>query len=181
MKKEESKAELMLHPVRFRIMQSLLSGQRLTAQEIGRILEDVPQATLYRHINKLVEGGLVVVVDKQQIRGTTEKTFAVPDVRVGVIRDVSTMTSDDLMRTFMMFVASLIDDYDRYLKQDTYDLVADGVSYRKATLYLSDEEFQKVTKVIRETLEGGMKNEPRADRSRRVFSTIIMPEPKKEG
>jgi hypothetical protein len=48
--KKESKAELMLQPVRFRILQCLLSGRQRTAQEIGLELVDVPPATLYRFV-----------------------------------------------------------------------------------------------------------------------------------
>jgi predicted ArsR family transcriptional regulator len=178
---KESKAELMLHPVRFRIVQSLLGGRQRTAQEIGEELADVPQATLYRQINKLVEGGLVNVIDQRPIRGTIEKVFALQDAATDLTDDMSAMSRDEHMRTFMMFVASLIDDFDRYLRQDDFNLSADGVSFRKATLYLSDEEFAEVVKAMRSVLESAMSNPPSPERRRRTFTNIILPEPKKEG
>lgn len=179
--KKESKAELMLHPVRFRIIQCLLNGRQRTVQDIGEELTDVPQATLYRQMNKLVEGGLLSVVDQRPVRGSIEKVFAMQEVAADFSADLESMSRDDHLRTFMMFVASLIDDYDRYLRQDHFNLLDDGVSFRKATLYLSDEEFAAVVKAIRSSLESAMSNQPNPERRRRTFTNIMMPEPKKEG
>ena len=62
----ETKADVLLHPVRLRIVQALLPRRQLTAQEIGRHLGDVPQATLYRHLNKLLDGGIIEIVHESR-------------------------------------------------------------------------------------------------------------------
>ncbi|GMA51885.1 hypothetical protein GCM10025857_32420 [Alicyclobacillus contaminans] len=43
-----------MHPIRLRIIGLLASGHPLTAQKMLGQLPDVPVATLYRHLNKLV-------------------------------------------------------------------------------------------------------------------------------
>nr|WP_277613932.1 helix-turn-helix domain-containing protein [Neobacillus muris] len=179
--KKESKADLMLHPVRFRIVQCLLGGEERTVQEISSALSDIPQATLYRHINKLIDGGLVKVVQQRQVRGTLEKVLSLQSTKAVSQEELALMSRDEHMRVFMMFLASLVDDYDRYLQQEEFDLLQDGVSFRKATLYLSDEEFKEMVKTIRQVIESSMSNQPRESRRKRVFTNIIMPDGKKEG
>ncbi|WP_245602241.1 helix-turn-helix domain-containing protein [Peribacillus kribbensis] len=174
--KGESKADLMLHPVRFRIVQCLLGGKEKTVQEISTDLSDIPQATLYRHINKLLEGGLVMVVEQRQVRGTLEKVLALQSPAAVSREDLGRMSRDEHMHMFMMFVSSLVDDYDRYLHQEEFDLVKDGVSYRKATLYLSDQEFTEMVTAIRQAIESALPNTPSESRRKRIISNIVMPD-----
>ena len=72
----QSKMKLILHPVRMKIIQSLLNGKNLTVQQLSQRAKDVPQATLYRHLNKLLEADFIQVVQENQIRGTVEKVYA---------------------------------------------------------------------------------------------------------
>ena len=53
--------DLLLHPVRMRILLSL-AGHELTSREISSRLPDVAHATLYRHIGKLEKAGEVLPV-----------------------------------------------------------------------------------------------------------------------
>lgn len=48
--------DLLLHPVRIRIVQALLDGSELTTGELTARLGDIPVATLYRHVAKLSAG-----------------------------------------------------------------------------------------------------------------------------
>ena len=49
----------LLHPVRLRIIQTLLADGDLTPHQLHAHLVDVPIATLYRHINHLTSHGLI--------------------------------------------------------------------------------------------------------------------------
>lgn len=46
-------ADLILHPVRLRIVRAFLSGRPLTTSALGAELADVPPASLYRHVARL--------------------------------------------------------------------------------------------------------------------------------
>lgn len=174
--KTDSMTELMLHPVRFRVIQCLLGDHHKTAQQISEELPDVPQATLYRHLNKLVDGGVLHIVDQNQVRGAVERVYALHAKDPDVNSEVMGMSRDQMRHTFMMFVASLVDDFDRYLKRDKIDLYADGVSYRKATVYLSDDEFNALLAQTRKLLEPTLQNEPAPGRKRRVIANVVMPD-----
>lgn len=174
--RKQSMTEVMLHPVRFRVVQCLLSGQHKTAQQIGSELPDVPQATLYRHLNKLVDGGVLFVVDQNQVRGAVEKVYALHASDREINSEVIGMSRDELRRTFMMFVASVVDDFDRYLQRERIDLSKDGVGYRKATMYLTDDEFKAILGETRRILEPVLQNQPGPGRKRRVIANIVMPD-----
>ncbi len=69
----KTRQDLLLHPVRQRILLAT-AGRRVTAQQLVNAMPDVPQATLYRNINKLAGAGLLVVVGERRVRNTVEKT-----------------------------------------------------------------------------------------------------------
>src|SRR5690606_38147985 len=68
--------ELVLHPVRLRIVQAFLGARRLTTAGLQRELADVTPATLYRHVGALHDGGVLEVVEERHVRGATERTYA---------------------------------------------------------------------------------------------------------
>jgi DNA-binding transcriptional ArsR family regulator len=54
--------DLILHPVRFRILEKLV-GERLTTAKIAGQLSDVPKSSIYRPIRLLLEEGMIAVDD----------------------------------------------------------------------------------------------------------------------
>jgi len=67
--------ELVLHPVRMRMILAIAT-RVLTTQQLANLLPDVAQTTLYRHINLLLEGGILTVVRESKVRGTVERELA---------------------------------------------------------------------------------------------------------
>lgn len=175
-----TRADVLLHPVRLRIMQAMEVGARLTVRQLRRTLEDVPQASLYRHLHQLVEAGFLHVVDERPVGGATEKVYAVIE-GTGVLpaHELAHATRADHMRYFAAFCAMLMSKFDQYLQLDRIDMAADGVGYRTQSLYLSDEELHRLLQSMREPLEAAAKNEPAPGRRRRLLATILMPEPDK--
>ncbi|WP_186445906.1 helix-turn-helix domain-containing protein [Paenibacillus cremeus] len=172
----KSSADLILHPIRMRIIQALVGGARRTRQQISDILTDVPQATMYRHLNMLHKANLIEVVERKPIRGTIEKVYALAKHGADISQhDLKTMNSTDHMELFMKFVGHLIGEYGRYLGQDGYDLVKDGVSFREIELYLSDEEYMQLLQDMRALLTKHVGNEPSGERRRRAIATIVIP------
>ena len=68
---------------RLRIVQALV-GAPMTPLQLRDLLGDVSQATLYRHLNQLADGGLVEVVDERPVRGRVERTYAVVSSKVSL-------------------------------------------------------------------------------------------------
>lgn len=177
----ESKADLILHPVRLKIIQALVQGRKLTRQQLSERFPYIPQATMYRHLNKLAQAGLIVVVEQHKQRGAMEKWYAVRENGESVPdEELAAMNADGHMELFMKFISGLIGDFGKYVAQDEYDMQRDGVSMRQTTLYLSDSEFRELLEEIKTALSRRLDNEPAPGRRRRVFTNIIIPEPEKK-
>jgi hypothetical protein len=71
-----STVELLLHPVRLRIVQAFLGRPDLTTAALRDQLPDVPAASLYRQVAMLVDAGVLAVVAERRVRGAVERTYA---------------------------------------------------------------------------------------------------------
>ncbi|GGO12985.1 transcriptional regulator [Microbispora rosea subsp. aerata] len=169
-------AELLLHPIRLRIVQALLGERMLTTADLRAELPDVPPATLYRQIAALVEGEVLEVAAERKVRGAFERTYRLrmANAHIGP-EDAAGLSAEEHRQAFMTFVASLLADFDRYLARDDVDLGRDGVGYRQVAMYLNDEEFQDFLKDLRAVLTARLGNQPAPGRTRRILSTIVMP------
>src|ERR1700729_345968 len=132
-------ADLLLHPVRLRIIKAFLGDRALTTAQLAAELDDVPAGSLYRHVALLTRAGLLHVVAEHRIRGAVERTYALGLAAARVQPgEAATMTPDEHSRAFMAYVAGLLADFDRYLAAGTPDLGRDGAGYTVAGLYLTD-------------------------------------------
>lgn len=172
-----SRFDLLLHPVRMQIVQAFVGDRRLSAQELGARLADVPPATLYRHLNVLHEGGILDVVEERQVHATTERVYALPEERMSITpQEALQATPADHMRYFTTFVAGLLGSFARYLKRTDPDLVRDGVGYRQVTLSLTDEELRALTADLDDRMRREVDNEPGHGRTPRTITRIVLPE-----
>lgn len=173
-----SSADVLLHPVRLRIVQALLGDAELTTAEIAERMPDVPTATLYRHIARLMEADVLRVVGERQARGSVERTYGLLPGAGEVARaNLEAMDAEQHRRAFAVFVASLLRDYDRYLDAGDPDLVRDRVGYRQAVMHLTDREMDALIAELRQVLEPRLARPPRRGTKRRVLTTIVMPQP----
>ncbi|GKU77309.1 helix-turn-helix domain-containing protein [Paenibacillus sp. L3-i20] len=175
-KLSESRADLILHPIRMRIIQTLVGGAQLTTLQISERMPDIPQATMYRHLNKLLKAKLIEVIEQIQVRGTMMKVYVLTS-NGGEIptQDLKMMSSEAHMELFMKFVASLIGDYGTYLQQENYDLEQDGVSLRQLELHLTDEEYMELLQGMRAQMAKHIENKPTNERRRRNIVTMVIP------
>lgn len=173
----KTKVDIILHPVRLRILQRLLTGA-MTAQELAQSMPDVPHASLYRHIRRLTEAGILSVVAEKPVRGATERTYAVSLEQTSMSPDeLRGLTPDDHMRLFMAFIASVINGFQRYVEHGPVDLVADGVSYSQVTLYLDDEELRQLKAESAAMTMKALANKPRPGRRARILSSVVVLDP----
>lgn len=176
------KAELLLHPIRIRIVQSLYGGKQLTTQQIAEELSDIPQATLYRHLKKLLDHQFLQVIEERPQRGAIEKVYKLQEEKANISsKDTVNWTKEDHSRAFARFLATLQADFDRYLEGSQLDLQNDQISYRQASFYLDDQEMEELIHELATSIQKRMSNLPNSQRRRRLLSTILLSEPKKEG
>lgn len=64
---------LLSDPLKLQLLQAFAEGPKTTKQVAAALGENVTK--LYRHVDALLDSGLLVVVDEKQKRGTIERTF----------------------------------------------------------------------------------------------------------
>lgn len=171
-----SKADVILHPVRMRIIQSLIK-RSLTSQELLNWLPDIPQATLYRQIKILTESDMIYICNERKIKGTFERTYAVNKQQATISpNEALQFSKEDHLKYFITYTMDLLQIVEEYLQKDTLDMQKDGFGYRQVDLYLDDEEFREFSKDYVAFIEKYRNNEPNDDRRRRTLATIIVPE-----
>ena len=170
-------ADLLLHPVRMRIMQALFETDPLTTGQLRELLPDIAPATMYRHIAVLAEGGVLEVADERRVRGTVERSYRVRKEAASVDPEArASMTQEDHRRSYSTFAASLMGDFDRYLARDGADPHADGVVYQQAAVWLTDEEFAAMLDEIRNAVISRTGGPRDGGRRRRVVSLVVVPD-----
>jgi Helix-turn-helix domain len=171
-----ARADLLLHPIRLRILRAFLGDRALTTTGLRRELPDVPAASLYRHVARLVAAGVLSVVSERRIRGALERTYVLRTSAATVdLDELATMTADEHRRMFLGFIAGLIGDFDRYLARGDVDYLRDGVSYRMAAMWLDDSEMSELLHDLVRVLQPRLAKQPNADRKRRIIGTVMLP------
>jgi DNA-binding transcriptional ArsR family regulator len=172
-------ADLLLHPVRLRIVKAFLGDRALTTSELAAELDDVPAGSLYRHIARLTKAGVLQVVAERRVRGAVERTYTLrlfaAQIQPGEAR---AMTLDEHSQAFIAYIAGLLADFERYIASAPADPVSDGAGYRVSGMWLTDEEFTSLLRDVREVFQPRLANAPGKGRRRRLLYTVTLPDPR---
>lgn len=170
-----AKGDVILHPVRMKIIQSLLK-RSLTVQELMEWLPDVPQATLYRQLKVLTENEVIYITDERKVRGTLERTYSLNFEGANISQqEAEQLSKEDHMKFFMTFFAHLLQGVELYLENEEINMMEDGFGYRQYDLYLDEEEFAQFKEDFGSVLKKYGFNEPNENRRRRTLATVFIP------
>jgi hypothetical protein len=171
-------ADLLLHPVRLRILKAFLGDRILTTNQLAAELDDVPSGSLYRHVALLVKAGVLQVAAERRVRGAVERTYVLRLVAAQLQPDeVAAMTVEEHTHAFQAYVAGLLADFDRYVGTGTPDPARDGAGYRVAAMWLTDAELAELVRDLTTVIQPRLANAPRKGRRRRMFYSVLLPEP----
>ena len=171
------KIEIMFHPVRIRLLQALAT-RSLTPLQLAEELVNVPQATLYRHLNKMVQAEFLKVVEERPVRGTVEKVYGLNHQALQTgSRNLLQASREELMELFTSFILAQVRDFGAYLQRDSINLVEDKVSFRQASFYMTDAEFMEFAGEIGQAFMKRLTNKPGPGRKPLLWTTITMPGP----
>lgn len=176
-----SKAELLLHPIRIRIVTEV-AGRQITTRQLAAALPDIPQATLYRQVGALLEGGILEVVAEQRINGAVERTYAVKADGARLSNaDVRGLTPEQHLAYFTVFANTLIADFAAYIRgADTEHLLEDGLSYNRATVDLTEAQAIEIKERVRELVLSYVSQPPAEGAKRFVLGSVIIPQGESE-
>lgn len=169
--------ELALHPVRMRLMLAL-ANRVLTTQQLADLMPDVAQTSLYRHINLLLEGGILTIVEESRVRGTVERklTLAKDAGRID-LETSAALSPEQHEQLFTTFIAMLLADFRRSQSQPQPGLPP--AFYTQQRLYLSADELlllnQQIDAIL-DTYKDPSRQSPGSHVQPWLFTGIIMPD-----
>ncbi|MEW9556501.1 helix-turn-helix domain-containing protein [Nonomuraea sp. NPDC050783] len=168
--------DLLLHPVRLRIVHAMSGGRTRTTSDLCASLPDAPKTTVYRHVGLLVEAGVLEIVHEQRVHGAVERHYRLRREHAGIDADMAaSMSLEEHRHGFAAAMAALHAEFNAYLDRDGADPTADAVGYRQGTVWLTRRERAEMIGELRDVLASRAGNEPAPDRSPHLLSVILFP------
>jgi DNA-binding transcriptional ArsR family regulator len=168
--------ELLLHPVRLRVVHALAAGRELSTGELCARMPEVSKVTVYRHVALLTEAGFLEVAGEHRVRGAVERRYRLRQVRPPVDeKAAAAMSLDDHRRGFAAAMVVLIAEFNAYLDREGANPVADAVAYRQGTLWLSPAELTGLVNDMLTLLQPRLANQPAPGRAPYLLSPILFP------
>jgi DNA-binding transcriptional ArsR family regulator len=171
-----SRASLITHPVRARILTALL-GRQLTTQQIAQLLPDVPLPSVYRHMRLLVDAGVLKAVDEVRVKGAPTQVYAVQPGQTSLSpADVRDATRADHQQYLTTLQNKLAEKLRTSLEQTPFDPGKDPIHCLMESLHLSPDEYREFQQALQAFLEPWRARPPAADRRRLLFAHLLLPD-----
>ena len=68
--------EYFTNPVKVKLITEVEKQKKTTAKQLAKAVPQIPQATLYRYLKKMVEDEILTVVEENQVRNVKEKVYS---------------------------------------------------------------------------------------------------------
>jgi len=140
-----NKAEVLMHPVRMKILQALMHDKEegLSTLEMISVIKDVPQATLYRHIQILVDENIIKIVKERKVRSVTEKFYAVNEGAAKLSEeDWTQLTIKQKLNYVSYYQLALLSQYQNYLNSlDEEERLVDLATFSLIDFKLTKDQF----------------------------------------
>ncbi|MFJ6852924.1 helix-turn-helix domain-containing protein [Streptomyces sp. NPDC091271] len=168
--------ELLAHPIRLRIVHAMGGGRLLTTAQLCARIPEASKATVYRHIDLLVSGGILEVAEEHRVRGAVQRHYRLRQDRAVIGSEtVRTLTSEGHRQAFTTALAALLAEFTAYLDRDGADPMADLVGYRQHALWLSQAELEELIHELRAAIAPRLGNKPSPERAQYLLSPIHFP------
>ena len=145
-------AEVIMNPVRQRIIQYLMVHDKGTVKEIKSKLSDIPTQILYRHVKILAENSVIVVAQENRIRGTVESVYQ--------LNPNALVVEDEDGMAVQVSLMSICTAFAKYFASGYADPRKDMFMLTSCTLMLTDDEFGTFLKEINELAMKYISKEP---------------------
>ncbi|MFJ5679014.1 helix-turn-helix domain-containing protein [Streptomyces sp. NPDC093097] len=173
---------LLAHPIRLRIVHAMGGGRLLTTAQLCARIPEASKATVYRHIDLLVDGGILEVAEERRVRGAVQRHYQLRQNRAVIDSEaVRTLGPEDHRQAFATAMTALLAEFNAYLDREGSDPVADQVGYRQHALWLSPGELEELISEMRAAIVPKLANRPSPERAQYLLSPIHFPiEPRQQ-
>jgi len=139
--------EIMLNPIRMRIVQELSSGQSITSTELCKRISDVPRTTMYRHISILIDNNILSIISEKKVRGSLERTMA-----LNITEITKHNTIENATQNAFGFLMTNYAKFHKYFNGQNPNTAKDKVFLNNTVLMMSDTEFDQFIEDLRKLI-----------------------------
>ncbi|WP_052255100.1 transcriptional regulator [Salinicoccus sp. YB14-2] len=167
--------KLFKNQTRFKIALALIDKpEGLSIMELNELLDDVAQATLYRHVNAMHEDKLLKIVKTKKQRFGVENFYAI-DSKGYKIDEVewSNASYDDKVDFVSYYFMFVLQSYQSYLKSNGKN--DDRTTFSITKLNLKDDEFENFQSDLNELISKYYNGRQSKDKKERMISLVIVP------
>lgn len=170
-------------PIDSRILMEITERKTATAKELAKVLTDISQASLYRHLGKMVKNGVLRVAEERPVRAVVEKVYGLDmDATQDIPRLLEENRGDVYMSLFAQFLAALMREFADYAARDDINILKDGSGFSTGPIAVNLEELEALMIKIGELTAPYRTPEQAAKPGRKLHSlAIIITPPKEEG
>lgn len=177
-----NKVEILMHPVRMKICQVLMRNKEdgLTPLEMVKIIKNVPQATLYRQLQTMVDSGIVHVIKEKKVKSVSEKYYAINEEDAKIEgSEWKELSNDEKLNYISYYQLSLMTQYQSYLKKlEEQNSQEDTATFSVVELKLDEEHFGKFQSELNELMIKyyNSQNKDEIEAPVRTIAITIIPE-----
>jgi len=166
-------------PVKAKLIMEIQKQEKATTGQLSGIFSQIPQATLYRHMKKMLIDGVIKIVDEIPIRGTVEKVYALD---FNFAEDNNTVIeANDGKAYFQMatlYMLGILEEFKEYADRENIDLLGDGTGFSHVPIYATTEELIEAMGKIKDILQPLISNS--YEEGRKLRNLCIISTPPKE-
>lgn len=167
--------KLFKNQIRFKIALELIDKEEgLSIMQLNKLLEDVPQATLYRHMNSMFEDGLVKVVSTKKTRSGEEKYYAINTDTYKIDEEEWNQASyDDKVNFVTFYFMYILQSYKSY--HETIEERKDQSTFSIAKLNLDESQFEDFQSELNSLFKKYYDESQNDNSKERTVSLVIIP------
>ena len=169
--------DCIVNPVKSQIILSIQKKGECTAKDILSSENDIPQATLYRTLNRLVDSGILKVVRENKVRAVTEKVYVLSESFLNVNQSISDKNDGEAyFKLFTNFIIVLMKEFQDYAEKPYINIVKDVSGFSAVPIYATGEEMLDIGNKFKEIVAPYQtRNSSDKEQSMRILATIITP------
>ena len=156
------------HPARMRIFQAL-NGVELSINQLARALPDIPKPSLYRHVHKMVDAGVLQIARVRYVNGIEERFYIAVEGLIDPTEVYKPGGLEQFADHVRLYGSSAAQDLASYiLERGEPDL--NNILARDYVFYATEQEFMQVRQALYDLLESLQATPPAEGRiKRRIF------------
>lgn len=168
--KMEKILKVLADPVSNRILQMIRVRKKMTISDILSENTNTPRATVYRKIEKMLEVGVIEIIDSHKVRGQIENVYAVKKIYI-----TGSDNAEDSMKLITISIMQILDQYSQYFQSENVDVNRDKLFLLNYAISLSDKDFSEMMSDILKIVDKYQKKKSTNDSKLRNLYLLSAP------